>query len=111
MLNTYQPTWTLTSSESILLAVLKGDATIQRKTIQRTTIHRILCSELAGRPWVVELKALLVLNTNLKSWGRRSFSWATPSPWNTLPISLKITPSLTNLKKGLKTHQYKLAYE
>lgn len=45
-----------------------------------------------------------------KSFGERSFSVAAPLVWNSLPASLRHSPSLDSFRTGLKTHLFSLAY-
>ena len=44
------------------------------------------------------------------AYGSRSFTYAAPQIWNSLPIDLKMSPSIENFRVGLKTHLFKLAY-
>jgi hypothetical protein len=44
------------------------------------------------------------------AYGSRSFTYAAPQIWNSLPIDLKMSPSIENFRAGLKTHLFKLAY-
>ena len=39
-----------------------------------------------------------------KTYGDRAFSVCTPKLWNSLPLDLRKSPSLTSFKKGLKTY-------
>ena len=54
---------------------------------------------------------LTVPRTRLRSWGDRTFQFASASEWNALPSSIRNAPSLTMLKKHLKTHLFRLVYE
>ena len=56
------------------------------------------------------LRDLEVPVTLLGVYGSRSFSYAAPQIWNSLPIDLKMSPSIENFRAGLKTHLFKLAY-
>ena len=40
----------------------------------------------------------------------RAFQICAPTIWNNLPLSLRLQPSLSSLKKGLKTHYFNIAY-
>ena len=44
------------------------------------------------------------------SYGRRSFARAGPSFWNSLPVDLRRSSSLTEFKSKLKTHLFRGAY-
>ena len=39
-----------------------------------------------------------------KTYGNRAFSVCAPKLWNSLPLDLRKSPSLTSFKKGLKTY-------
>ena len=45
-----------------------------------------------------------------RSFSDRSFSVAAPTPWNTLPVSLRNTDSILTFKSSLKTYLFKLAF-
>ena len=53
---------------------------------------------------------LNVPKTNKKTYGDRAFSAAGPRLWNSLPLDLKISPSVSIFKSRLKTHLFKLAF-
>ena len=40
----------------------------------------------------------------------KSFSYSAPDVWNSLPESVKLTPSIDSFKRSLKTHLFTLAY-
>ena len=44
---------------------------------------------------------------NLKTYGGRSFSYAAPELWNSLPLSLRSCPSINEFKSQLKTYLFK----
>ena len=48
---------------------------------------------------------------NLKTYGGRSFTMATPSVWNTLPLELRSCCSLSSFKSKLKTLFFKASYD
>jgi hypothetical protein len=52
-------------------------------------------------------KRLIVPARNLKSAGERAFSFAAPSLWNSLPVSLRHLPTLAEFKSQLKTYLFK----
>ncbi len=54
---------------------------------------------------------LLSVVTPNSLYGSRSFSVATPNMWNSLPLSLRLAPSLSAFKKDLKTFLFKQAYQ
>ena len=41
-----------------------------------------------------------------KTYGDKAFSMSAPKLWNSLPLDLRKSPSLTGLKKGLKTYLF-----
>jgi hypothetical protein len=49
---------------------------------------------------------LLVVPRINSQTGRRSFSFAAPTIWNSLPLSLRSTSSLTTFRVSLKTHLF-----
>ena len=57
------------------------------------------------------VKLLRVPKTNLKSAGERSFAYAAPCVWNSLPVSLREVSTLSLFKSQLKTHFFRLAFE
>ena len=46
----------------------------------------------------------------LKTFGKKSFHYAAPEVWNSLPLELRSCSSLPIFKKNLKTHFFKLAF-
>ena len=56
-------------------------------------------------------KLLKIPKRNMKSVGERSFSFTAPSVWNSLPASLRDTPSLSQFKSCLKTYLFRQAFE
>ena len=53
---------------------------------------------------------LTVPPTRLKSCGERSFPYAAAMAWNTLPLSIRTSPSVQTFKSSLKTHLFKQAF-
>ena len=53
---------------------------------------------------------LKVPRTRLKSYGDRSFSYASATLWNQLPIDVRASPSITIFKSRLKTLFFQKAY-
>ena len=53
---------------------------------------------------------LTVPRHNLEHYGRRSFSRAGPTLWNSLPEDLRLNGCMDTLKARLKTHYFKLAF-
>ena len=42
-----------------------------------------------------------------KTYGDKAFSVCAPKLWNSLPLDLRKSPSLTGFKKGLKTYLFR----
>ena len=57
-----------------------------------------------------DMKLLKIPRFNLKTYGARSFSFNAPSIWNSLPSSLRNSPTLPQFKSSLKTHLFRLAF-
>ena len=55
-------------------------------------------------------KLLRTPRVDLKSAGERSFRYAAPVAWNSLPNALRNTPSLSQFKSKLKTHLFQIAF-
>ena len=55
-------------------------------------------------------KLLCVPRVNLKSAGARSFQYQAPCVWNSVPIQIRLSPSLTSFKSSLKTHLFRTAF-
>ena len=53
---------------------------------------------------------LVVPRSRCKQWGDRSFAFAAPKLWNTLPVDLRVLTDLALFKSRLKTHLFKLAF-
>ncbi len=49
---------------------------------------------------------LLVVSNISSNIGRRSFSYAAPTVWNSLPLSIRYTKSLSTFRSLLKTHLF-----
>jgi len=47
---------------------------------------------------------------NYKSYGKRSFSFAAPELWNNLPQNVIQSSSVSQFKRELKTHLFKIAF-
>ena len=56
-------------------------------------------------------RLLKLPNYNLKTYGYRSFSFAAPMLWNSLPSSLRLCSSITEFKSQLKTYLFKVYFE
>ena len=50
-------------------------------------------------------------STNTVSFGERSFSYAAPSIWNSLPLSIRSSNSDSSFRSSLKTHLFKLYFD
>jgi hypothetical protein len=55
-------------------------------------------------------KLLVIDKTNL-SYGDRAFGVSAPRLWNSLPFSLRDSPSTATFKRNLKTHLFRQAYD
>ncbi len=53
---------------------------------------------------------LMVPRINL-AYGGRSFSYAAPKVWNSLPVSVRKSGTVCTFKKHLKTHLFNLAFK
>ena len=53
---------------------------------------------------------LVVPRMNLKTYGDRSFAYAAPTIWNSLPMEIKTSRTLPTFKSKLKSFLYKKAY-
>ena len=53
---------------------------------------------------------LTVPLAKLKTYGDRAFSIAAPRQWNSLPLSIRKSPSIAIFKRHLKTYLFKEAY-
>ena len=51
-------------------------------------------------------KSLLTVPDIRSANGRRSFAYAAPTIWNSLPLMLRLSPTLALFLSGLKTHLY-----
>ena len=49
-------------------------------------------------------------NYKLKAYGGRSFQVAAPKLWNTLPVTIRTSQSLSHFMSSLKTFHFKLAF-
>ena len=54
---------------------------------------------------------LVIPPTNTILFGERSFSFAAPSIWNTLPLSIRSSDSDSSFRSSLKTHLFRLHFE
>ena len=74
-------------------------------------ISNMLSPYVPSRPLRSEDKLLLITpRWRLKNFGKRSFVVAAPMLWNSLPLELKLSPSIESFKRGLKTHLFVDAY-
>ena len=55
-------------------------------------------------------RILKIPHIKTKSFGQRSFSYAGPKQWNSLPFSLRHIESTSSFKSALKTYLFKKAY-
>ena len=109
---TSKSTWCLTSTETIRL-IRDGEKGVWRwgrgrlyiyQSLHSHSEHRFpapsskLCQILLGRE-----KLLKVPKTNLKSAGNRSFHFQAAKIWNSILTNVRSSPSLSSLKKNMKT--------
>ena len=52
----------------------------------------------------------LAIPRNCLELGKRAFATTDSSAWNTLPLSVRLAPSITTFKTALKTHLFSVAY-
>jgi hypothetical protein len=55
-------------------------------------------------------KLLTIPRVNLKSAGARSFQYQAPLIWNSLPLEVRLSVSLSSFKTQLKTHLFRIAF-
>ena len=55
-------------------------------------------------------KLLKIPKRNLRSFGQRSFSFMAPSLWNSLPVTQRNVPTLSQFKSQLKTFLFAQAF-
>ena len=46
-----------------------------------------------------------------KTLGARSFAYAAPSLWNSLPLEIRAIDNINTFKSSLKAHLFKLTYD
>ena len=69
-------------------------------------------ADLPGRERLRSANSFRYETPKLKlKFGERAFSYAGPKAWNSLPSNLQELMNTDTLKKQLKTHLFKLAYE
>ena len=56
-------------------------------------------------------KLLRVPTFNMKTAGERSFSFLAPSVWNSLPSSLRDSPTMSVFRTQLKTYLFREAFD
>ena len=84
-------------------------AVITYKTLHQQSpsyLHSLLIPYIPTRHLRSSDKLLLTVPSLKSSAGRRSFSFAAPSIWNSLPFSLRSTTTLQSFRAGLKTHLF-----
>ena len=60
-----------------------------------------------------ESSSEVLLNTpraRLKTWGDRTFQFASATEWNKMPVAIRNCQTLIMFKSRLKTHLFKLAF-
>ena len=55
-------------------------------------------------------KCLLYVPPFKTSFGKRAFTYAAPCVWNSLPMEIKLSKSIENFKKLLKSHMFRRAF-
>jgi hypothetical protein len=100
---------------------------IRQRVMYKIAVLAYQCVNGAAPSYLCNLVSLRSVNRHLRNYcaisrdlevpvtlpgvyGSRSFSYAAPQIWNSLPIDLKMSPSIENFRAGLKTHLFKLAY-
>ena len=53
---------------------------------------------------------LTTISVSTASYGHRSFCYAAPELWNSLPVYIKYSKTLGQFKSSLKTHLFKMAF-
>jgi hypothetical protein len=84
-------------------------ATITYKTLhinQPSYLHELLQYHKPSRSLRSASQHLLTIPRIDSANGRRSFSFAAPSIWNSLPLSIRLSPSLSIFRSTLKTHLF-----
>ena len=66
-----------------------------------------LCPTLNLRSTNTNCPKLYQPRSNLKTYGERTFSFFTPKIWNSLPQTIRSSPTLTLYKSRLKTHFFR----
>ena len=90
----------------VLLLAYKGLNGLAPKCISDMLVRYTPCRVLRSS----DRHLLNVPKTNKKTYGDRAFSAAAPRLWNSLPLDLKISPSVSIFKSRLKTHLFTLAF-
>ena len=73
---------------------------------QSTYLCELLTPYLQTRTLRSSDKNLLSVPNIKPEYGRRSFSYAAPTVWNSLPLSLRTSSTLSPFCTGLKTHLF-----
>jgi hypothetical protein len=84
-------------------------ALITFKTLRHSTpsyLHSLLTPYVPPRRLRSSDQQLLCVPRLKSSSGRRSFSFAAPTIWNALPLSLRLSPTLQSFRSSLKTHLF-----
>ena len=71
-------------------------------------LQDLITAYIPSRPLRSQDQLLLSVPTyKLKSFGAKSFQYAAATLWNSLPLDLKLVPTLSGFKRGLKTHLFR----
>src|SRR5207244_9386901 len=79
-------------------------------TKQPSYLHDLLIPYQPPRPLRSSDLHLLDVPDVFSARGRRSFLFAAPTIWNSLPISLRCSSSVASFLSGLKTHLFSLRF-
>src|SRR5207253_5881550 len=77
---------------------------------QPSYLHELLKPYQPPRPLRSSDQHLLDVPDVRSAQGRRSFLFAAPTIWNSLPISLRCSSSVASFLSGLKTHLFSLRF-
>ena len=58
-----------------------------------------------------ELSLLGIPRVKTETFGKRSFEYAAPHTWNSLPLHIRQSKDITTFKKALKTHFFEQAFK
>jgi len=82
-------------------------ATITYKTLQNkqpSYLYDLLQHHNPSRSLRSASQHLLIIPRIDSANGRRSFSFSSPAIWNSLPLSIRLSPTLSSFRSAIKTH-------